>query len=114
VRVPDEPYHAIQPLLAISRRRLAALSTPWGKRGIWYEAWEHGRPERERCTITAEICPRITPEFLNNVRASLLPLFFASEYGCGFVDTLDRVFRTEDFDRAFSVDVTPLFGGVRV
>lgn len=38
-RVPDALYYALRPMLAMSRGRLIALSTPWGQRGWFYEAW---------------------------------------------------------------------------
>jgi terminase large subunit-like protein len=37
-RVPDPLYHAVRPMLAVSGGRLMAISTPWGKRGWWFEA----------------------------------------------------------------------------
>jgi hypothetical protein len=38
-RVPDELFYAVRPMLAVSGGTLVALSTPWGKRGWFYEAW---------------------------------------------------------------------------
>ena len=100
-------------MVAVSDGDIAAMSTPWGKRGWWYEAWERG--ERwERFEVPAEDCPRISAAFLEEERTSLPGLFFESEYRCRFTDTLDSVFRTEDVDRAISAAVTPLFGGAHV
>src|SRR5262249_1253448 len=36
-KVSDELYRTVRPMLAVSRGRLIALSTPWGKRGWFYE-----------------------------------------------------------------------------
>src|SRR5829696_4582619 len=36
-RVADELYFAVRPMLAVSGGTLMMLSTPWGKRGVFYE-----------------------------------------------------------------------------
>jgi hypothetical protein len=41
-RIPDELYFACRPMLAISKGRLVAASTPFGKRGWFFEEWERG------------------------------------------------------------------------
>src|SRR5262249_46209279 len=38
-RVPDALYRSVRPMLAVSQGRLVALSTPYGKRGWFYEEW---------------------------------------------------------------------------
>jgi Helicase len=38
-RVPDGTYQAVRPMIAVSGGRIIALSTPFGTRGWWYEAW---------------------------------------------------------------------------
>jgi hypothetical protein len=39
-RVPDDLYFAVRPMLAVSNGRLIALSTPFGKRGWFYEIFK--------------------------------------------------------------------------
>src|SRR5262249_15643551 len=39
-RVSDALYCAVRPMLAVSKGRLVALSTPFGQRGWFYEAWQ--------------------------------------------------------------------------
>jgi hypothetical protein len=41
-RVPDELYFAVRPMLAVSGGALMMLTTPYGKRGIFYEEWTSG------------------------------------------------------------------------
>src|SRR5215203_4702082 len=108
-RVADELYYAVRPMLAVSGGRLLMLSTPFGKRGVFYEEWSGGSAW-ERYTVTAEECPRIPPEFLEEERQTLGPWWFAQEYECRFMDTLDQVFATEVIDKAITDEVTPLFG----
>jgi hypothetical protein len=109
-RVADELYYAVRPMLAVSGGRLLMLSTPFGKRGVFYEEWSGGSAW-ERYTVTAEECPRIPPEFLEEERKTLGPWWFAQEYECRFMDTLDQVFATEVIDKAITDEVAPLFGG---
>jgi hypothetical protein len=109
-RVADELYYAVRPMLAVSGGRLLMLSTPFGKRGVFYEEWTGGSAW-ERYTVTAEECPRIPPEFLEEERRTLGPWWFAQEYECRFMDTLDQVFATEVIHKAITDEVAPLFGG---
>ena len=109
-RVADELYYAVRPMLAVSGGRLLMLSTPFGKRGVFYEEWSGGIAW-ERYTVTAEECPRIPPEFLEEERRTLGPWWFAQEYECRFMDTLDQVFATEVIAKAITDEVAPLFGG---
>jgi hypothetical protein len=107
-RVPDPLYHAVRPMLAVSGGRLMGISTPWGKRGWWYEAYEHGTGWH-RVKVTAVDCPRISADFLAEERRSLPAWVFDQEYMCVFGDTLDSVFRHEDIEAMLSDDVVPLF-----
>jgi len=109
-RVADELYYAVRPMLAVSGGRLMMLSTPFGKRGVFYEEWAEGEGW-ERYTVSAEECPRIPPEFLEEERRTLGPWWFAQEYECRFMDTVDQVFATEVIDKAITDEVAPLFGG---
>src|SRR5262249_16690589 len=59
-RVPDELYHAIRPMLAVSGGRIVLLSTPFGKRGFFYKEWSEGGDDWHRVKITARDCPRLS------------------------------------------------------
>ena len=41
-RVEDTAYNALRPSLAMSDGDLWLMSTPYGKRGFFYDTWEHG------------------------------------------------------------------------
>jgi len=109
-RVADELYYAVRPMLAVSGGRLLMLSTPFGKRGVFYEEWT-GDSAWERYAASAEECPRIPPEFLEEERKTLGAWWFAQEYECRFMDTVDQVFQTDVIDKAITDEVAPLFGG---
>lgn len=98
--VPDTLYLAVRPMLAVSGGRLLALSTPWGTRGWFYDAYERGGDGWERYRITAYECPRISPEFLDDERRAMGDEFFAAEYLCTFLDGQRQVFRREDIEAA--------------
>jgi Terminase large subunit, T4likevirus-type, N-terminal len=107
-RVDDELYFAVRPMLAVSGGALMLLTTPYGKRGVFYEAWETGEGW-ERYEVPADKCPRITEEFLEEERASLPLFIFRQEYECSFEETEDQVFTTDLIDRAVTSEVKPLF-----
>jgi hypothetical protein len=107
-RVDDPLYFAVRPMLAVSQGRLVALSTPFGKRGWFYEEWS-GTGDWERVRITADQCPRITPEFLAEERRALGERYHRQEYFCSFEEVIDAVFSSADIAAALSDDVKPLF-----
>jgi hypothetical protein len=108
-RMDDALYYAVRPMLAVSGGSLVLLSTPWGKRGVFYEEWV-GDGEWDRYEIPATQCPRITPEFLEEERRRLPRRIYLQEYFCAFVETEDQVFSYEDVEAAMTAEVTPLFG----
>jgi hypothetical protein len=108
-RVDDGLYYAVRPMLAVSGGALMMLSTPYGKRGVFYEAWTGSR-EWERYEVPALQCPRISPEFLAEEREENPPFIFRQEYECSFEETEDAVFTQDMIDAAVSAEVKPLFG----
>jgi hypothetical protein len=108
-RVADGLYHAVRPMLAVSGGRLVLLSTPYGKRGVFFEEWSQGSGW-ERYEVPASECPRISPEFLEEERRSLPARVHRQEYECSFEETDDAVFAFEDVAGAMSEEVAPLFG----
>ena len=103
-RVPGDLYLSVRPMLAVSGGRLAALSTPFGTRGWFYDAWVSSEPW-ERFEIPATKCPRISEEFLDGERRVMGEFWFKQEYGCEFLDSGSQAFGREDIERAFSEEV---------
>jgi Terminase large subunit, T4likevirus-type, N-terminal len=108
-RVADELYYAVRPMLAVSGGRLMMLTTPYGRRGAFYEEWT-GHGAWERYEVPASQCPRISEEFLGEERHALPRRVFRQEYECSFEETDDQVFSHADVQAAISSEVTPLFG----
>jgi len=109
-RVEDALYYAVRPMLAVSGGRMIMLSTPFGKRGVFFEEWTSEGPAGawERYEVPAAECPRISEEFLEEEREALGLWWFAQEYQCRFMDTVDQVFASEAVDRAMRADIQPL------
>ena len=105
-RVPNDLYLAVRPMLAVSRGRLALLSTPFGTRGFFYDAWRSGSAEPwERYAVPATDCPRIPASFLQEEQRTLGKWWYEQEYRCRFLDAESQAFRREDIDRAFDEGV---------
>jgi hypothetical protein len=108
-RVADELYFAVRPMLAVSGGSLVMLSTPYGKRGIFFEEWSQGEGW-DRYEVPARDCPRIPASFLQEERRALPARVYRQEYECSFEETEDQVFSFEDVAGALDPGVTPLFG----
>jgi hypothetical protein len=107
-RVHDALYYAIRPMRAISQGRMICLSTPWGRRGWFFETW-HGKEEWQRVRIPAQECPRISKEFLREERLAIGERWFEQEYECRFLDTINSVFNYEDIMAAVANDYPAAF-----
>jgi hypothetical protein len=82
-RVPDALYRSVRPMLAVSQGRLIALSTPFGKRGWFYQEWQ-GTENWERYRVPAVEVPRIRKDYLDRERVALGDAWFRQEYCCDF------------------------------
>jgi Terminase large subunit, T4likevirus-type, N-terminal len=107
-RVPDESYRAARPMLAVANGDLVLLSTPYGKRGFFYEEWI-GESDWLRVTVPAADCPRIPPDFLADERRSLGDLWFRQEYCCEFIDNETQLFSRDTITNALDKEIEPLF-----
>jgi Terminase large subunit, T4likevirus-type, N-terminal len=106
-RIPDALYYAVRPMLAVSGGRIVLLSTPFGKRGFFHHEWTQGGDDWQRVRVTARDCPRISPEWLEEEKRTIGEWWFAQEYNCEFVDTLDQVFASKYIEAALA-KVEPL------
>ena len=108
-RVEDELLAAVRPMLATSKGRLIALTTPAGKRGWFFDSWTTGGDDWHRVRVPASDCPRITPEFLAEELRELGAMRFSEEYGLEFRDSLEAAFPETIIRNAFSTEVMPLW-----
>lgn len=114
-RCSDELYYSVRPMVAVSKGRILALSTPWGRKGWFYHAWTH-ESAWLKIRIPASKRPRLSEEILEQERESLGETFYRQEYGCEFVDASGEGFVYADWceacavldkkaDRAFPIDI---------
>jgi hypothetical protein len=94
-------------MLAVSRGRIICLTTPAGTRGFFHREWSEGEGW-SRFRVSAEQCPRISPEFLADELKTLGPLAYAQEYQLEFLDDALSVFPSELIDGAISEAVEVL------
>lgn len=101
-RVDDELLTAVTPMLAtVQRGRLLALSSPAGKRGWWWQAWEHGGASWHRQEVKATDVPhRISPQFLAAERANMADSRYRQEYLCSFEEADAAVFAADTITNA--------------
>ena len=103
--VEDAMYRSLRPMLAVGEGDLWLMSTPRGKRGFFYEAWEHGGPGWLRVSVPATECPRIPARFLEEERTHMGAAWFRQEYMCEFVDNDTSVFGREMVESALDSNV---------
>jgi hypothetical protein len=108
-RVSDETYLSLAPMMAISRGRIVAMSTPLGKRGWWSEAWHDQGSLWERIRFTAAENPRIDPAWLAEQRLQLGERWWRQDFFCEFQAVKGQVFSTEAIEAAFTGGKPPLF-----
>jgi hypothetical protein len=107
-RVKEELYRAVSPMLAVSRGALWLMSTPFGSRGYFWEAWTRGGPEWDRVRGPATECSRIQADHLEEARRTMGERYFRQEYLCEFEDSVCQVFDRELIERAFTDEFEPL------
>ena len=94
--------------------RLICLSTPYGKRGFFYDAWARGGADWHRVEVPATRIPRITAAFLAQERRSLGEFWYRQEYLCSFEALEGLVY--PDFGRCVVPGPAPAggrrFGGI--
>jgi hypothetical protein len=103
-RVPDDLYRAVRPMLAVSKGRLVALSTPFGRRGWFCDEW-HGSGPWHSIRVSWRECPRIAAEFIAEEERAMGRAWVAQEYECSFESVAGLVY--PDFAQAFTSAAPP-------
>lgn len=93
-QIDEKLYYAVLPMLVVSHGRLILLSTPLGKRGIFWSAWEQ-QDGWKKVKVTGDQCPRISDDSLARAREEMGELRFAQEYLCEFVQGEGSIFKEE-------------------
>lgn len=106
-RIEDDVFASILPMVA-SDGQIVALSTPWGRRGWFYDLHEDRAADWEKHVVTVYESAQYTPERIAEVRAALGSFIFSSDYECTFGDTDSQLFSTESVRAAFAPGIAPL------
>ena len=101
-RVSDILYKSLRPMLGLGAE-LEILSTPFGKRGWFFEIFNTPRRLQlfESWQITADQCPRLSREFLDEELVELGERWWRQEYFLAFNDSVDSVFSQDVIDKSF-------------
>ena len=105
-RVPDPLYSSVRPMLAVSNGRHILMSTPFGKQNHFFKIWDEQRDIWEWYEIPAEMCPRISKQFLEEEKR--INLWFEQEYHCAFLDAEGTVFSSDLFKSLANPAISPL------
>ena len=107
-RVEDDMYRALTPMLTVGDGDLWLMSTPCGKRGFFYDAWEYGGEDWERVRARGTECPRISAKVLDRERKRLGPYSFRQEYETEFMENEMGLFDRDVIEGALDGTVKPL------
>jgi len=98
--VSEALYVSLRPMLTQKRGDLWLLSTPAGRRGVFYDEWVRGRDAWRRVMVRATECARFDASALEVEREALGVRKFAQEFLCEFVELQEGMFNEDWFERA--------------
>jgi hypothetical protein len=108
-RCSDDLHLALLPMLATKPwSRLVLASTPMGRRGHFFDIWGNGQGW-QKVELRASENPRISPEYLAEMRQTMTSWQYSQEFECQFVATEDQYFSNYTIDKLFNSDVKPLW-----
>ncbi len=104
-RTPSALVEGMLPTVAVTGGAVVALTTPAGARGWFYELWRYEDVDEiwERYEVTADACPRITDEVLEEARATRGERHVRQEFFCDFQADTDSFFNPDDLERSLEL-----------
>ena len=121
-QVPDGTYDAVLPMVTATRGRILALTSPWGRRGWFYEAWTDEMQQWERHRMSALNSPAVRLADLEALRYARGDYWLRQEYMVErrpdgtwadvpdpFADAVAAVFSSDLIRAAINPDIAPLF-----
>jgi hypothetical protein len=98
--IPDDLWTAVRPMIAVhADAKLFAIGTPHGRRGWYFQTWQES-DEFYKVKVTADQCPRISPEFLARERREMGEWLYKQEYGCEWTENEDSLLPYEVLQRS--------------
>jgi hypothetical protein len=108
-QIDDALYTGVMPMLTRAKEggRLLMLSTPYGKRGIFWRLWEESTIF-ERVRVPYTDVDWVSPSIIEEARETLLDWEFKQEYLCTFEQNQMAVFDVEDFRASTTDEFDPI------
>src|SRR5215217_8001154 len=109
-QIDDALYSAILPMLTRSKEggRLLLLSTPYGRRGIYWRLWENGGDIWKRLRVPYTDVGWVPERVIEEAHNTLLPWEFRQEFLCAFEQNEMAVFDVEDFRASTTDEFDPI------
>ena len=104
-RISADIFHAVFPMLATSGGRAILASTPWFKRGFFFNEWQNGGDAWRRVKVTADDCPRISRKFLAREKKSKPRHWYLQEYYCRWGSAAAALFDPDVCDALLTDEV---------
>jgi hypothetical protein len=108
-QIDDALFTAIMPMLTRSKAggRLLMLSTPFGKRGIFWKLWDTGTTW-QKIRVPYTDVDWVPPSIIEEARDTLLDWEFRQEYLCTFEQNQAAVFNVDDFRASVTDEFEPI------
>ena len=108
-QIDDTLYTGVLPMLTRAREggRLLMLSTPFGRRGIFWKLWS-GSAIFQRVRVPYTDVDWVSPSIIEEARDSLLDWEFKQEFLCTFEQNQMAVFDVEDFHASTTDEFDPI------
>ncbi len=94
-RIDDFACAAVRPMLAASNGRLILLSTPFGKRGFFWQAWSGEAGVFEKYSARADQCSRISKEYLLGEAKALGFFLYSQEFENAWIDAESQLISSD-------------------
>ena len=91
----SQVYDALKPNLANTDGDFILVSTPNGRRGIFYDLWEKGRYQKLELPYTLAMGELLSEEFIEDEKKDTR-IDFEQEYECKFTTSSNAVFKPGD------------------
>lgn len=95
-RVKHSVILALLPMTVATKGRMILLSTPWGKRGFFWETWMKGSSDWRRIKVTANESTVIDQDTFESHKSSMPEWFFRQEYHSEFLQRKDQLFSHDE------------------
>ncbi len=91
----EKMYAAMVRNLSLGNGKLSIWSTPFGKRGLFYDIWrnkDNMYPDYRRHKLNWRKCPRMTTKRIENIKANMHPVTAKQEYENEFISIGTELF----------------------